>query len=363
MNNEPEFSPESGQGAQIYETVARHKNYKKLLSRIGLAVTATVVLSQGLFAAVSALAERFIPDIYAAEWFYWVSYIIIMYGIAFPAAFLILAKLPTYKTPNGEDAHPRALDPLEITICLVVSMCLTYAGNYIGQAINALLEASVGAPSSSGLNDLVFGSGILWIILVTDILAPIFEELLFRRFLIRRLRHLGDKTAIFISAMMFALMHGNIEQLVYTFLLGLLLGFIYVKTDSLLSTVILHGLINFFGGTLTVLIVKYVLGYATPDLLVSELEAILSSSGTTYAEMLSAMQPVVVLAALGAFTMTMATVGFILLVHYKKQIKLCRGSESLDRRLIGDTVFMAPGMMIFIIACLALICLAVVVRA
>jgi hypothetical protein len=54
----------------------------------------------------------------------------------------------------------------------------------------------------------------------------------------------SDTSAVVISANLFALMHSNIEQLLYTFVAGLLFGWIYVRTKKLIYPIILHFLNN-----------------------------------------------------------------------------------------------------------------------
>jgi membrane protease YdiL (CAAX protease family) len=44
----------------------------------------------------------------------------------------------------------------------------------------------------------------------------------------------------------FGLLHGNLEQIPFAMLLGLYLGFVRVKTESILPAVLLHFLNNFF---------------------------------------------------------------------------------------------------------------------
>ena len=54
----------------------------------------------------------------------------------------------------------------------------------------------------------------------------------------------GKGTAVVASAALFALMHSNVEQLFYTFVAGLLLGWLYVETKSLIFPMLLHFLNN-----------------------------------------------------------------------------------------------------------------------
>lgn len=75
--------------------------------------------------------------------------------------------------------------------------------------------------------------------LYSAIFAPIAEELLFRGYILRSLRPYGKRFAIFGSAVLFGLFHGNLLQTPYAFLVGLLLGYVTVEY-SLTWAVVLH---------------------------------------------------------------------------------------------------------------------------
>ena len=62
--------------------------------------------------------------------------------------------------------------------------------------------------------------------------------------------------AIFVSAAIFGLIHGNFYQFAYAFLLGALFALIYVKTGKLIYSTIYHIIINFFGAVVTPWIVS-----------------------------------------------------------------------------------------------------------
>lgn len=93
--------------------------------------------------------------------------------------------------------------------------------------------------------------GVLAIVVV----GPIAEELLFRGailgFLLKK-RDLSYKYAILISALLFGLIHMNPAQIVYAFVLGMVLGRIYYQSGSLLLCIILHVLLNGLSTAITI---------------------------------------------------------------------------------------------------------------
>lgn len=80
----------------------------------------------------------------------------------------------------------------------------------------------------------------------TAIVPAISEELLFRGLILVALLPYGKKTAILGSSVMFAIMHQNFGQIVYTFGMGIVLALIVVKTQSVWGAIILHFLNNLF---------------------------------------------------------------------------------------------------------------------
>ena len=85
-----------------------------------------------------------------------------------------------------------------------------------------------------------------WAILMTVVLAPVFEEMLFRGLILESMRRKwGASAAIVVSAALFGLVHAPIlPQMLNAFVMGVILGYIYVLTDSLLSVIVIHAVNN-----------------------------------------------------------------------------------------------------------------------
>ena len=80
------------------------------------------------------------------------------------------------------------------------------------------------------------------------ILAPLVEELVFRGAILRTLLKLFDRkwhwVPIVISALIFGAVHMNVPQFVHAALIGLLLGWMYYRTDSIVPGVAFHWVNN-----------------------------------------------------------------------------------------------------------------------
>ncbi len=83
-------------------------------------------------------------------------------------------------------------------------------------------------------------------IISTAIIPAICEELIFRGVFLGILRKYGDCFAIIASSLVFAGIHGNISQIPFTFIFGLILAFSVCKTNSILPAIIIHFINNLY---------------------------------------------------------------------------------------------------------------------
>lgn len=85
---------------------------------------------------------------------------------------------------------------------------------------------------------------LLVTILYTCLIAPITEELVFRGVFLKNMSRVSQRFGIFTSALFFALAHQNVPQGVLAFFLGILLGYITIKHNSLVPAMIVHFTVN-----------------------------------------------------------------------------------------------------------------------
>lgn len=87
-----------------------------------------------------------------------------------------------------------------------------------------------------------------WGYVAIGILAPLAEEIVFRGAILRTLLGMMSKknhwVAIMISAALFGAVHGNAAQFVNALLMGLLLGWMYYRTKSLVPGILMHWVNN-----------------------------------------------------------------------------------------------------------------------
>jgi uncharacterized protein len=92
----------------------------------------------------------------------------------------------------------------------------------------------------------------IFFLLTAAVAAPLFEEYLFRGFLLPSLtRYLSPWQAIVASGFIFAAAHLSLSELAPLAILGMILGYIYHRTGNLLAPMLLHSLWN--GGSMLTL--------------------------------------------------------------------------------------------------------------
>lgn len=118
-----------------------------------------------------------------------------------------------------------------ITCCLSVSL-----NNFI--CMSPLVTLSDSYQTAS---DAFYGSSFFLELLGSAVITPFLEELLHRGVVYGRLRRMTGKwTAVLLSAGIFALLHFNIVQFVYAFLLGIVFALFVEKTKKLSTAVLAH---------------------------------------------------------------------------------------------------------------------------
>ncbi|MBQ6468998.1 MAG: HAD hydrolase-like protein [Lachnospiraceae bacterium] len=77
--------------------------------------------------------------------------------------------------------------------------------------------------------------------IVTCLLAPILEELLFRAVIFRRMRQFtGYMTAAFVSALLFGIVHFDVVTGIAAFIIGVIMAMLYEYTGSIFTSMLFH---------------------------------------------------------------------------------------------------------------------------
>ena len=156
-------------------------------------------------------------------------------------------------------ANPKTISWRKAPLAIVGALMGIIAANLLNEKLDLpnLIEAEMGALCHT-----------FWGVLAITIIGPIVEELVFREgiigYLIRRGQHRW--VAIIFSSLMFGIIHLNPAQVPFAFIMGIVLGVVYVKSHSIVLTSIIHILNN------TIAVVEIILlGERANDLSYAEL--------------------------------------------------------------------------------------------
>lgn len=127
----------------------------------------------------------------------------------------------------------------------------------LGVALNVLISHTALMEYSNGFekaNETLYSGHILIKILVTGVFVPILEEIVYRGIICGQLCIWGKTNlAIVLSAFLFGVLHFNLVQFLYAFLMGVALAWVYCQTKKLWITMVAHGLTNI----MVILLVTY----------------------------------------------------------------------------------------------------------
>ncbi|MCH5324458.1 MAG: CPBP family intramembrane metalloprotease [Eubacterium sp.] len=120
-------------------------------------------------------------------------------------------------------------------------------GSQVTKAVNYFLQIFFGAGEIPNVMDAIapteLPQGIAMLISIA-VIAPLAEEIIYRRLLMTPLRVLGDVPAVVLSSLIFGLMHGNFDQFCYGFFGGIIFGLTVIRYGSVKHSIALHAFHN-----------------------------------------------------------------------------------------------------------------------
>lgn len=212
------------------------------------AITVLSLVIQLLAMSVIALID---PTLSQQGWYVSVLSSVPMYLCAMPLSYFVFRW--------GKRVAPSETRRLSVWVILaLLALCFGFAmlGNWLGSFVESVISSFTGKPSVNPVEQLTFQTPLWANLLFTGILAPIAEEIVYRKLVIDRLRPLGSVPAVVFSGLLFGLVHGNFTQVFYAALFGFLAGFVYVYTGKLRYTVFLHMAVNLVGGVLSTELIR-----------------------------------------------------------------------------------------------------------
>ena len=309
---------------------------KKHFSKLGLGTFVILGLGTVVQLLMMGVVNTVWPQWLEHSWGMWLVTFAPLYLIAVPVGLLLLRKVP------AKPLEKHDLKPARFIVSAIICIFMMYAGNILGTIITALLQLLPGISAGNPILGYATDNALLPKVLFMVILAPVIEEYIFRKQLIDRMHIYGEKLAVITSALMFGLFHGNLSQLFYAFALGLVFGYVYLKTGKLRYSISLHMLINFIGSVVGPFFLEKI--------------AVLDSMETLD---MAALEPIMPwLLGFGAYVLVLiglAITGLVLLCINKRRVSFTAAEFELPTGSRFKTVYMNVGMILLVIGCTALI--------
>lgn len=288
--------------------------------------------------AVSLLVDKCMPLFFPAggypTWLPLLIAYLVFFGIVFPLAALLLRRLPAAAPEKGSirARHFFAFLP-------ILYLC-NYVGSQLSKWLIALLADAFGLQPGSALGTLLLTHPLVMVFILL-VAAPLCEEWFFRKLLLDRACIYGEKLAIFVSALLFAFYHTSIYQFFYAFFVGLIFGYLYLRTGRLWVTALMHAIYN-----LVCIILPYVMLRFGIFAAFMEAETVDEQIAVILANPVGAA----VACVYGFICLGLLIGGCLLLDKYRKKVFFKPAACPLPPDTEGAAAFVNVGMLLCIIA-------------
>ena len=307
---------------------------KRYFSTVGLAVFALAAVNFVVQILLALLARNFLPTAWkTSPLFSYLLSMIPLYLFALPVFLLLLRRLPAVRPLS---------QPIKASAWfggLCVAFLFMQIGNYIGQVLMNWMALITRHSFENPVSDITSGSPVWLNLIFLAILAPVLEELVFRKLLCDRLLPLGEGYAVVISGIAFGLFHGNFFQFFYACALGILFAYVYVKSGKIIWSMLYHVVINLLGDVFAGWLVDKIDPEALIDFLTEAAE-----TGVYNIAAIEGQLPYLILLACYSFILYgLAIVGLIYLIRMRKKIRLESGLLPPPSEKRISNVLLTPG--------------------
>ena len=287
-------------------------NKAKDLERVALGI----VVMFGLFWLYSLVIRPHLPFVELALG---IIGIVLLYGVG-TGLFVRITK-DVVKQPYARKEKSK-VSVKTVLLCLLLQCTAFFVMNVLTGITAAL---GVKPPST---DDMQMTGAMVFMLLVFN---PIVEEYVFRHLFATRLLKHGERFYVLASAYCFAVLHGvsmGPIHIVYTFILGLIWGYLTVKSGGIIIAILMHSISNLFNAVIV------------QKLLEKSVEA---------------------LAAYSMLIMVLGIIGLIIYLVNRKKVVLDGSSGLIDKQAIRD-LFSNRGIWIYTVITLIVMVLKAVFK-
>lgn len=313
-------------------------------SRIGWALCAFLLVTTVLQVIWVVLSDTILREdhwLNTSSWGMWLGTFIPQYIFGVPVVLLLMRGIPASKPEEHK------LSTKRFFAFLAIGYCVMYAGNLIGTLLSMILS---GGNAENAILEYAQDTNPLKLLFMV-IMAPLMEELICRKLIIDRARQYGEKTAVFLSAIVFGLLHQNFFQFFYAFGMGLIFGYIYIRTGCLRYPILLHAIYNFMGAVIAPWILKLANLDAFANLNTADPMAFMRELG-------SILPGLMVYLLYPQILMGLVVFGIVMLIIRWKKATWQEAENPLPQGKVFQTVYLNAGMILYALLCIASIILA-----
>ena len=156
--------------------------------------------------------------------------------IVLPSAVYLIMNRLRYK----EAVRFKKVRPANVVLLIVFTFLLLPVMTFI----NALSQLYAVDTTTDVMSSIANKSPFLIALFTVAFIPCIFEESVYRGVIFNEYSRHNKLGAIFLSAFLFGILHGNLNQFTYAFAMGIVFAFVIEATDSIVSTMIIHYIIN-----------------------------------------------------------------------------------------------------------------------
>ncbi|MCR5799143.1 MAG: CPBP family intramembrane metalloprotease [Lachnospiraceae bacterium] len=306
---------------------------KKVFSKVGASYMIGYAIYFVIYIALYFIVNAVKPSILETGTVVLAANFILLFGVGYPIMIYLLKKIPAEQTPKNSMGFMK----------LIGSICTSYFVMIVLALVGAELISLIGSDNANPLANVLGEMNPVMTMIIVGILAPIYEEVLFRKLLIDRLRPYGEGLAIFMSGFMFGLFHGNLMQMIYAMGIGFIMAYIYVRTGKIGYTIAIHIFVNSFNSLLRIVLTEYA-GFD------KALEYLNEGDTTAYMEYIYGNPTL--LAALGIVgfgVIVIMIIGLVFLCVQACKVHFEQTEKQLEKGKKLSTALFNPGIAVFVI--------------
>lgn len=234
------------QNPQEYFIEQQKKKQRKDIVKVGFGLGATIIIyliMQVVFVSVLTAFKQM--DTYNSNpAFQYCSNIVGVHFFAMLIPFMLLALMFRKNFVSPLIPAKKVGNPEAFCWVLWGMGCSTLANIFVN-IIMKLVESLTDYKLTQGeMQDPDSLFACVMLVLSTAIIPGIVEELALRCCTLGILRKFGKGFAVFAVSIVFGLLHGNVIQFIFAFLVGIVLAYITIKTDNVIIAMLVHGLNN-----------------------------------------------------------------------------------------------------------------------